>query len=373
VIGCSLQTKRPAVRPADSRMPDAPLGMQGFTDLDKRSVAGSRFSVVREAIFANPYQPVWGAAGNAPLERFPVLFLPLIKGLAPGGDTWQFLAAAKRVLASDSDLRWGPDGKGYRRLLHANGICMTGLWEITEETPYSGYFRKGSRGLIVSRYSTCCEETRRGNMRSLSMIGRIYPTTDPNHPQPLPTASFITQEDIGGEMTPAINGAKLRNAPNTTVSRRGGGMPILLLSGIVFNMAEKQPTIRQVYQIAELGKPASEPTRAPEFMQLTVAPGQPVIPGADLDFRDEIMAHIYDPGDPTPKRKLVFNIETSDTGVTRGLPIKERRDITNWKKIGTMTFDAAVVSFNADHVFHVNHPAWRQDRNDPSTVVKSKV
>ena len=82
---------------------------------------------------------------------------------------------------------------------------------------------------------------------------------------------------------------------------------------------------------------------------------------------------IYDAGDATPKRKLVFNIETSDTGVTRGLPIKERRDITNWKKIGTMTFDAAVVSYNADHVFHVNHPAWRQDRNDPSTVVKSKV
>jgi hypothetical protein len=150
-------------------------------------------------------------------------------------------------------------------------------------------------------------------------------------------------------------------------------MPILLLTGIVLNLAEKKPSIRQVYQIAELGKPPAEPTRAPEFMQLTVAPGQPVIPGDDLDFRDEIMAHIYDPGDPTPKRKLVFDVETSDTGTTHGLPIKERRDITNWKKIGTMTFDAAVVSFNGDHVFHVNHPAWREDRNDPRTVVGSKV
>jgi len=44
-----------------------------------------------------------------------------------------------------------------------------------------------------------------------------------------------------------------------------------------------------------------------------------------------------------------------------------------WKKIGTMTFDAAVVSFNGDHVFHVNHPAWREDRNDPRTTVASKV
>jgi hypothetical protein len=347
--------------------------MQGFTAADKRVVAGSRFSVVRDAVFANPYQKVWGAQGNAPLERFPSSFAPLVKGLLPGGMAWQFLGAARRVLASDSDLRWGPDGKGYDRLLHPNGVCMTGLWEVTEETPYSGYFRKGSRGLIIARYSTCCTETRRGNTRSLAMIGRIYPTTDPNHPEPLPTACFITQEDIGGEDTPNINDAKLRNAPNTTVSRRGGGMPILLLSGVVFKKAGTHPTIRQVYQIAELGKPPAEPTRAPEFMQLTVAPGQPVIPGADLDFRDEVMAHIYDPGDPAPKRKLVFDIETSDTGYTHGPAFRERREISNWKKIGTMTFDAAVVSFNGDHVFHVNHPAWRGDRNDPRTAVKSQV
>jgi hypothetical protein len=250
---------------------------------------------------------------------------------------------------------------------------MTGLWDVTEETPYSGYFRKGSRGLMIARYSTCCTETRRGNTRSLSMIGRIYPTTNPNHTEPLPTACFITQQDIGGEDTPNINSATLRNAPNTTVSRRGFAMPILLLSGLVFKKAEKQPTIRQVYQIAELGKAPGEPTRSPEFMQLTVAAGQPMIPGDDIDFRDEIMAHIYDLGDPTPKRKLVFNVETSDTGITSGLPVKERRDITNWKKIGTMTFDAAVVSFNGDHVFHVNHPAWREDRNDPRTVVPPKV
>lgn len=351
-------------------MSEDALGIQGLTAEDRPVAAGSRFSVVRDAIFANPYQKVWGAAGNAPFERFAVTLLPLYKGMLPFGKPWQFLAAAKRVLASDSDLRWGPDRKGYRRLLHANGICLTGVWEVTEETPYSGYYRKGSRGLMIARYSTCCTETRRGYTRSLAMIGRIYPTLDPDHPEPLPTACFITQEDLGGENTPDINSAKLRNAPDTTAIRRGLGLPILLQTGLVLNIAEKKPTIRQVYPIAELGKPPGEPTRAPEFLQFTVAPGQPVIPGADLDFRDEIMAHLYDRGDPTPKRKLVFDVETSDTGTTHGFPLRERRNITNWKKIGTMTFDAAVASFNGDRVFHVNHPAWREDRNDPSTVVK---
>jgi hypothetical protein len=352
-------------------MSSDPYGIQGLTEED-RAFIGSRFSAVRDAVFANPYQKVWGGAGEAPFVRETSTLGGVIYGLLRLGVPWRLLAAARRALASEADLRWGPDRKGYRRLLHPNGIILTGMWEITEDTPYTGYFAKGSRGLIIARYSTCCTETRRGNTRSLSMVGRIYPTTDRHHPEPLPTANFITQEDIGGDNSASINDAVLRNAPNTTVSRRGLAAPILLLSGLAFNRAETKPTIRQVYQIAEIGKPAGVPTRAPEFMQFSVAPGQPVIPGDALDFRDEIMAHIYDRGDPQPKRKLVFRIETSDTGTTHGPGFKERREISNWRSIGTITFDEAVASYNGDHVIHFNHPPWRDDRNDPSTVRKPK-
>ena len=347
------------------------LEIEGLTDAD-RQFAGSRFAEVREAIFANPYQRVWGAAGEPPFERFPVTFGTVMRGLFGFGKPWVLLAAARRTLASQADLRWGPDGKGYPRLLHANAICLTGMWEITEETPYSGYFRKGSHGLVVARYSTCCTETRRGNTRSLSMVGRVYPTTDPEHAERLPTASFITQQDIGGDFSESINEAVLRNAPNTTVFRRGLGFPTLLASGAAFNRAETQPTIRQVYQIAELGLPSGQPTRAPEFMQLSVVPEQPVIPGVALDFRDEIMAQIYDRGDPQPKRTLTFRIETSDEGKTLGNPLKERREIKNWRAIGTMTFNAAVASYNGDHVLHFHHPRWREDRNDARTVHPGK-
>src|SRR5262249_4241856 len=319
---------------------------------DARRFAGSRFSVVRDAIFANPYTP--------PYERFRTTFASVMHGAFRIGKAWVLLDAAKRTLASQADLRWGADGKGFRRLLHPNGICMTGIWEITEETPYSGYFAKGSRGLVIARYSTCCTETRRGRMRSLAMVGRIYPTTDPNHPDPLSTANFITQQDIAGEKVRTINEAVLRNAPNTTLLRRGWATPILMATGVALQLSDKQPTIRQVYQIAELGKPASEATRAPEFMQLTVAPGQPGIDGDDLDFRDEIMAMI--------KPKLVFRIETSDTGTTHGnAAIKEWRVINDWSVIGRMTFDAACASFNGDRVVHFQHPRWRSDRNDPRT------
>jgi len=341
--------------------------IEGLT-VEDQQFTGSRFAEVRDAIFANPYQRIWGAAGEPPFTRVPVTFGTVMRGLLASGKPWALLAAARRTVATRSDLRWGPDGKGYRRLLHANGICLTGMWEITGETPYSGYFTKGSRGLVIARYSTCCTETRRGNSRSLSLVGRLYPTTDPEHVERLQTAGFITQQDIGGDDSKTINEAVLRSAPNTTVFRRGLGFPTLIASGVAFKKADAQPTIRQVYEIAELGLPAGQPTRAPEFMQLSVVPEQPVIGGDALDFRDEIMAQIYDRGDPQPKRTLTFRIETTDEGVTLGNAFKERREFKNWRTIGTMTFNAAVASYNGDHVLHFHHPPWREDRNDARTV-----
>ncbi len=343
------------------------LAIEGLTEAD-RQFQGARYAEVRDAIFANPYQKIWGAPGTPPFERFPVTFGTVMRGLFSFKRPWVLLAAARRTLASKADLRWGPDGKGYRRILHANAICLTGMWEISEETPYTGYFGKGSRGLVIARYSTCCTETRRGNTRSLSLVGRIYPTTDPEHTERLATASFITQQDIGGDYSETINEAVLRNAPNTTVFRRGLGFPTLMASGVAFKRAETQPTIRQVYEIAELGLPAGQPTRAPEFLQLSVVPEQPFIPGQALDFRDEIMAQIYDRGDPQPKRPIVFRIETTDEGVTRGSALKERREFENWRQVGTITFNAAVASYNGDHVLHFHHPEWRKDRNDARTA-----
>ena len=345
------------------------FGIEAITDED-RAYAGSRFSDVREALFANPYQRTWGAAGEPPLPVHPVTLMSLLYGVLPGGPPYAFRQATARAVDSAADLRCGPDRRGFRRLVHPNGVCLTGLWQITDDTDYSGYFRNGSRALIVGRYSTCCRETRRGHLRSLSMVGKLFPTTDPNHVTPLRTASFMTQQDIGGDHTDYINDVELLNAPNTTAVRRGLGMPLLMVVGVVFSVVDKKPSIRQLYQIAELGKPQGEPTRAPTFMRLTVAPGQPRIEGAGLDFRDEIMAQIYDRGDARPKRTLTFNIEVTDDGETHGPFFRERRTLRNWRRIGTITFDRAVVSYNGDFVIHFHHPTWRDDRNDPATATR---
>jgi hypothetical protein len=162
----------------------------------------------------------------------------------------------------------------------------------------------------------------------------------------------------------------LCNAPDTTVSRRGAGVPILLLTGFTFGRVDKQPSIRQLYEIAELGKPAGSPTRAPECMRLIVAAEQPRISGNDLDFRDEIMAQIFDHGDAVAKRTLTCHIEITDEGRTTGSPLRQRRTFRNWRRIGHLTFNNAVASRNGDSVIHFNHPTWREDRNDPATATR---
>ena len=340
---------------------DFSFGTPQMTDED-RGYAGSRFREVVTALLANPYQPVWGAAGAPPLPVYEVTFAAVASP--------QFRQATERTVDSGADLRWGPDRKGFRRIVHPNGVCLMGRWQITADTPYSGYFARDSTALAVARYSTCCTETCRGQTRSLSMVGKLFPTADPDHAAPLRTANFMTQDDIGGEDTQYINDIELRNAPNTTVARRGLGAPTLLHTGVTFEKVDQKPTIRQLYPIAELGKPAGSPTRAPQFMRLLVDAGQPRIDGDGLDFRDEVMAQIFDRGNPTPRRTLTFHIELTDDGETSGTQLEEKRTFRNWRRVGTLAFDNAVVSYNGDFVIHFSHPTWREDRNDPATATR---
>jgi hypothetical protein len=73
----------------------------------------------------------------------------------------------------------GADGKGFRRILAPNGICVLGTWEITSENPYTGYYQKGAKGLTIGRISSDGNETKRGQRRSISLGMKIYPTMDP--------------------------------------------------------------------------------------------------------------------------------------------------------------------------------------------------
>jgi hypothetical protein len=293
-------------------------------------------------------------------------------GILPGsGKPAQFRQASIRSLDSALDLRWGKDGKGFRRLVRPHGVCLTGLWEITADNPYSGYFKKGSQGLVVARITAGETRTLSGPRRSFGMALKLYATRDENHEQLLKTANVFFSDDLGGTTAAHITEVELTNAPHITGLNRGNEIPILIQEGLVFEQVDRMATIRQVYPVAELGKAGEEPTRAPEFMRLKAAAGLPLID--EEDVRQEVLGHIYNKGNATPQRVLRFDIAVSDTGEKSGFPLLpggQRQSITDWQTIGQIHFREGVASYNGDFVIHFQHPTWRNDKNDPRTAVR---
>lgn len=349
------------------------LGFEGVSPEDQQ-YNGSRYQEVKAALFANTYYLTWAGATEPPLPTYGVRLRYALAGLFSRYKGWRFQQASDRSIDSRADLRWGSDGLGFRRILHPNGVGLCGRWEIDATaggTPYTGYFQAGSRALVIGRYSVCCTETRSGHSRSLSLVGKMYPTLDEHHAAPLRPASFITQEDLGGSTSYAISDVELRNAPDVTPWRRGAGIAVFLLTAFVLSRTDRQNAVRQLYEIAELGKRPDEPTRAPEFMRLLAEPDRGATPAPNVDFRNEILGRLYEPDDPKPRHTLTFAIEVSDSGDRRGL-LRRRWHISEWRRIGRLVFHEAAASYNGDFVLHFPHPAWRDDRNDKSTVVRRR-
>jgi hypothetical protein len=348
-----------------------PLGDQRPQQADFQ-YNGTAFNEVRDAVMNDPYYgSTWGEASDKALPVYKTTFEGVARGMLSLTKRFLFLDAAQRTLVSHADLRWGTDGKGVERLIHPNGICLAGIWKINDDAPtnYTGYFAKGKEGLCITRYSTGLK-VNRGQMRTLSMVGKLYPTTNRNEKQR--TASFITQEDLGAAYSEGIHDALLRNAPNITITKRFPDLGTLFLFAFTFNRADTRNSERQLYEIAELtkaGEPPITQPNCPRFMQLVINKElSPKISGADdtADFRDEILAQIYDRGVAGTKRKLVFDIEVSNDGEVKGL-INKGIQGANWIKIGTLTCEEAAASHNGDFVIHFHHPKWRLDRNKPGS------
>jgi hypothetical protein len=88
------------------------FGVEQITEED-RVYDGSRYREVRDAIFANPYQKVWGGADEAPLPKCEVTLSSVVRGLLPFGRRYLLRQASERTVDSRADLRWGRTGKDF--------------------------------------------------------------------------------------------------------------------------------------------------------------------------------------------------------------------------------------------------------------------
>jgi hypothetical protein len=353
---------------------DYPKGKQGLTDEEP---GPSSFKEIREALF-NPdlnkqYYRAWAGPGQKQLPIYKQTFASITRGLiARFWRDFAMLSAAKRTLKSHADLRLGSDGKGFRRLVHGMGICLRGRWEITKEGPgvsYTGYFAPGSVGRVIARYSLGGNDPRNGRYRSLGLVGKIFPPAD-NEDEITDRAHFITQEDLGGAYTESVIDVQLTNSPPVTLLKRGYGVFSFLAVIVALLRADREPSERQLYEVAELGKRPGVPTSCPPFMRLTIDNATPPPQPNELDFRDEILGLMYNRDDAKAKHELVFKIEVSEKGQRTWL---QRVKDQEWHEIGRLTFEEAVASYNGDFVIHFHHPVWRKDRNDPASVARREL
>lgn len=288
-----------------------------------------------QEITKHSFQDVWDKVSSDPLDVLPqqkVSFWKLFKGSKN-----IILEDSKRTLNNHADIL-----EPFEKLAHPNGICFKGIWEISSGNKYSGYFKNGSRALIIARASSAMSNTREGELRAFGLAGKIFPTTDPLKVNQENTANFFLIDDLGGTKAEHFTDVSLTNEPASTVT---GEVIKNLLYGLkvirAFGNADKNPGIRQLYEISHLNEDANGSIITPKWMKVEAKKRQTV--DAE-DFRNELRI--------SNSKKLIFNIfVTSKT-------IGDKKD---WQLIGTMTFDTSVVSKSCDHQLHFHHPKWRDD------------
>ncbi len=298
-------------------------------------------AAARTSYQGSTFEEVWDQVASDPYDELPRYRVTL--GSFFGFLTDHLLAASRRTLADKRDLL-----PYFRKLLHPNGICLAGLWEITEDNPYTGYFRPGSTALVIARASVALSETRRGELRAFGFAAKLFPTLDGD--ERVATANFFTIENLGGTLRDFFVDAENTNdivvINPTTVLVQYSGVAATALTDFAIadeTLDPTQPTIRQVYPVSELGEPYAEAVYTPKWIMIT---GDPEVERVTADdFRDELRVSRYPGG-------LRFQILVANEG--------SRLGSKEWQRIGHIDFYEDAVSESCDHRLHFTHPPYRQ-------------
>lgn len=300
------------------------------------SACSQQLSLPKEQKSENmSFNSVWTEVASDPLEILPQTKVSYLKLFSKGEDI--ILKDAQRTLSDHSDLL-----EPFEKLAHPNGICLKGIWKIDTPNIYAGYFKKGSEALMITRASSAMSNTKSGEVRSFGFAGKLFPTLNPNKVDTQHTGNFFLIDDLGGTKAAHYGDEELTNEPSISLNREALKHTFYALKvASTFSKVDQQSSIRQMYEISYLGEDKSQKNITPKWMKV-----EPVnsIKENVKDFRDELRI-------PEGKH-LLFNIFVTSEVVDGK---------KNWQKIGTIVFDASVVSKSCDQRLHFHHPIWRDD------------
>lgn len=222
------------------------------------------------------------------------------------------------------------------KLLHSNGICFTGSWEITERSPYTGYFETGRRALFVGRASAASSETRRGEKRGFGFAGKLFPTEDPS--QVVKTGNFFAVDVLMGRETEHFVDTAMTNEPEIGFNWSLLGLMLKIKSAL--SKADENPGFRPLTPISRLGLDAREADRTPRWMRIRAAKG--TRRADEIDFRDELDFARHHPDG------IELEVHVSET--TQDPRSKD------WRRIGRIRLRESIVSYGCDRQLHFAHP-----------------
>ena len=280
----------------------------------------------------NSFEAVWSVVAKDELKTLPqdeVSFSKLGK----------IKEDAKRTLESRANIL-----PYFDKLAHPNGICLSGIWSITEKNPYSGYFKQNSKALIIARASSAMSKTKQGQMRAFGLASKLFASLDPKEVLKTDTANFFVIDDLGGSDADYFTEVELTNEPK--VSMTSEVVKNLLYAIKVaksFSDADKHSGIRELYEISYLGEDDRSKVITPKWIKIKA---KNIQKKHSKDFRSELS--IKD------GKKLVFEIEVAS---------KEKDGKKDWKHIGEIIFDRSVVSKSCDHRLHFHHPKFKGNLN----------
>ena len=272
------------------------------------------------------FDDVWTAVSTGAYATLPTVRSTFSSFFSGGEDL--LATSADRTLWDDRDVL-----PRFQKLVHPTGICFAGTWSMTAASPYTGYFAKGSKGLIIVRASEALGASRRGDFRAFGFAGKIFPGTDPGFAAT--TANFFTVDDLGGALAPSFLDDPKTNEPKTSFHLSQLVIfPMITEIARTFAATDANPGIRQVYQIAELGLNDSSTARSPHWMQLRAETTTRV---NAVDYRDELRLAHYPSG-------LDFGVFVADD------------DGEGWTRLGQIHLDREALSDGCDHRLHFQHP-----------------
>jgi hypothetical protein len=264
---------------------------------------GATFNEVKAGAFDNPY----GAE------------LPNHRGLGPTRFIRFFNDASRNLIDRRDILPY------FDKLIHANGISFTGVWRIDTESPYTGYFARGSEGLVVARGSVAGNRLESGHRRAFGYGGKVFPTMDPD--EKVQPGNFVTVTKLSGDRIRQIVDYEPTNNPAV-----GWAPGANLVSRGIFRLMDTRPGWRQLHPVSTLGVPEDGEVRTPDLLMLKVADGTPRVD--ERDFREELRLEHY------RDRKLVYTVNVKDF------------DGADWTRIGTLELDDYVIAEGGDKRLH---------------------